>query len=77
MGDVAYLGMCDGDGLRELADEVDAKDVTHLVVCYRTSDGLAYRLIGHRDLTYLIGMMGRVQTHLHCADSFVTTEPEP
>ncbi len=71
MSGVTYLGTCDGNTLRDLADQVDAGEVTHAAVTYRTSDGdLRYRLIGVDDLTYLVGMLGRVGTHLHCVDTF-------
>lgn len=76
MGDIRYLGTCDGNTLRELADQVDAGDVTHAAVTYRTADGdLRYRLIGADDLTYMVGMLGRIGTHLHCVDIFDIPDP--
>ena len=68
---VTYLHKCDGDTARELADKIDTDEITHMVMAYRTKDGdFHYRLVGEKDLTYLIGMMARVQTHMHCIDSF-------
>ena len=73
---VTYLGTCKGNLIRDLATAVDQKEVTHLVAAYRTKEGdLRYHLIGEDDLTYLLGMLERVQTHMHCLDSFVIPEP--
>ena len=33
-------------------------------------DNILDRLVGQDDMTYLIGMITRVQTHMHCLDSF-------
>ena len=74
---VVYLGTCGGNTLRELAEQVDAGDVTHGVYLSRLANGdLAYRLIGRDDLTYLIGMMTRAAMHMHCDAAYVIPERE-
>lgn len=68
---ITYLGVCDGNHARELGEDLDAGNATHAVMIYRTKDGdLRYRLVGADDLTYLVGMLGRVATHMHCIDTF-------
>jgi len=75
-GNVTYLGTCDGNTMRELAQELDAGNVTHAVAVYRCADGdVHYRTIGDRDLTYLIGMLERAQVHMHCSDAYVLPDP--
>lgn len=70
---VTYLGTCQGNALRELAAQVDKGEVTHAVAVYRRSDGsLCYRTIGGEHQTFLVGMLSRIQTHIHCTDAFVT-----
>lgn len=68
---VTYLDACDGNTARNLGDEFDAGRVTHAVVAFRSEDGaLHYHLVGQDDMTYLVGMLERVKTHMHCLDSF-------
>lgn len=72
---IVYLGTCKGNGLRELADQVDAGEVSHCVIAYRHVSGdTRYRLIGADDLTYLVGLLERTKVHLHCADAYVVQE---
>lgn len=78
MNQVTYLGTCKGNALRDLAAQVDLGEVTHVVAVYRRSDGeLCYRVIGEEHQTYLVGMLARIQTHIHCSDAFVTPTPTP
>lgn len=68
---VTYLKACDGNTARRLGEELDAGRVTHAVVAFRSEDGgLHYHLVGQKDMTYLVGMLERVKTHMHCLDSF-------
>ena len=63
---IHYLGRCESSKIRELADLIDENEVTHMVCVYRKADGdLAYRLIGVKDSTYLMGMMSRVIVEMH------------
>lgn len=72
---VTYLGTCEGNTLREIADRVDEGTVTHVVVTYRDDKGdICYHIVGNDDLTFIIGMMARTQTQLHCVDTFETEE---
>jgi hypothetical protein len=73
---VIYLPTCTGNDARLLADDLDRESVTHAVMAYRTIDGdVRYHAVGMEDLTYLIGMLERVQMHMHCKDSYVLPDP--
>lgn len=72
---VVYLGNCEGNTARVLADEIDDGEVTHAVLAYRRQNGdTCYRLIGRDDWTYLIGMIERVKLDMHCSATYVTPE---
>lgn len=69
MSNVSYLGACLGNIIREVADDVDAGEITHAVLVYRTAEGdLKYRCIGADEQTYLIGMLARVQSSIAAGD---------
>ncbi len=71
LSNITYMGVCEGNTTRDLAKMIDDGEITHAVVTYRTEGGsLSYYLTGSDDLTYLIGMVTRIQTHMHCVDSF-------
>lgn len=72
---VTHLSICKGNTVREIAERIDSNDITHAVIAYRDTDGdLHYHLVGEKDLTYLIGMMSRTLTNMHCLDSFDVLE---
>ena len=73
---VTYLEHCDGNIAREIADEIDAGEITHAAFIYRTTDGaVCYRVLGEDEMTYLVGMIERAKLHIHCKDSYVLPDP--
>ena len=73
---IIYLESCNGNDARELAKDLDTGKVTHAVMAFRRENGdLSYHAVGIEDLTYLIGMLERVQMHMHCKDAYVLPDP--
>lgn len=77
-GEICYLGNCRGNAARELGDQIDRGEITHAVMLFQNKAGrLKYRLIGRDDMTYLIGMMVRAMTDMHCTDQYLMRDRGP
>ena len=75
IGQICYLGNCQGNAARELGDQIDRGDVTHAVMLFRTrTGGIRLRLVGRKDMTYLLGMMTQAAITMQCDYQYLLTD---